>query len=112
MNEEIFISMRIRSRNQALLQNLLQVGCIINRIDHCVEQNLYVNCVPLHDVAVVQKQQSHKLTDRAAIAFPKRMNIVQLWPCSKRCELQMPQRAPFPAIFPAAIDLKAFGASL
>ena len=53
MNEEIFISTRIRSRNQALLQNLLQVGCIINRIDHCVEQSLYVNCVPLHDIAVV-----------------------------------------------------------
>ena len=78
MNEEIFISTRIGSRNQALLQNLLQVGCIINRIDHCVEQSLYVNCVPLHDIAVVQKQQPHKLTDRAAIAFPERMNIVQL----------------------------------
>ena len=37
MNEEIFISTRIRSRSQALLQNLLQVGCIINRIDHCVD---------------------------------------------------------------------------
>ena len=69
MNEEIFISTRIGSRSQALLQNLLQVGCIINRIDHCTEQSLYVNCVPLHDVAVVQKQQPHKLTDRAAIAF-------------------------------------------
>ena len=78
MNEEIFISTRIRSRNQALLQNLLQVGCIINRIDHCVEQSLYVNCVPLHNIAVVQKQQPHKLTDRTAIAFPERMNIVQL----------------------------------
>ena len=56
MNEEIFISTRIGSHNQALLQNLLQVGCIINRIDHCVEQSLYVNCVPLHNIAVVQKQ--------------------------------------------------------
>ena len=77
MNEEIFISTRIRRRNQALLQNLLQVGCIITRIDHCG-------------------------WDDFSSALP----------CSKRCELQTPQRARFPAIFPAAIDLRAFGASL